>query len=237
MPDGENAFRVQHNGLTRIRVNANGGIALGGNSTIIGAGNTYVAGKLGVGDNTPNARLDIDSDSGENPMVVRADGIAALVVEDDASVSVVNTLSVNTDANSHNFAVGVIGTAAKPGGGGWSVFSDKRLKKNITPIIGSLETISALRPVSFEYTEKDHFSYVEGFQMGFIAQEVQQVLPQWIGENSDGYLYIDHAGYEALVVDAIQELRAEKDQQINDLKEENEILRARLDRLEKMMDR
>jgi hypothetical protein len=100
---------------------------------------------------------------------------------------------------------------------------------------GSLDTLDALRPVTFNYTDKDHFSYVEGTIPGFIAQEVQQVMPQWVGQGEDGYLYLNPVGYEAMVVDAIQELRAEKDKQIQALQSENEMLRARLDRLEAMI--
>jgi len=49
----------------------------------------------------------------------------------------------------------------------------------------------------------------------------------------DGYL--NQTGYEALIVDAIQELRAEKNTQIKQLQTENKKLQARLDRLEKMI--
>jgi len=59
---------------------------------------------------------------------------------------------------------------------------------------GSLDVISALRPVNFEYTVKDHFSYTPGVQRGFIAQEVQKVIPQWVNTADDGYFYLDQVG-------------------------------------------
>ncbi|MFG0245420.1 MAG: tail fiber domain-containing protein [Phycisphaerales bacterium JB052] len=221
VPDGVSAFRVQHDGLTRIRVNANGGVSLGGNSTIVGAGDTYVAGKLGVGENQPTARLTVESDSGEWPLSVRADGDLAMIVEENGNVEILTSLSIGTNSLVHSFDLAVDGLAAKPGGGGWSVFSDQRLKKNITPMAGSLDIIESLRPVNFEYTNKDHFSYVEGVQSGFIAQEVQQVMPQWVRENTDGYLYLDQVGFEAIVVDAIQELQEQNSKQIQALQAEN----------------
>ena len=186
-PAGEDAFRVQTDGLTRIRVNANGGVSLGGNSTIIGAGDVYIAGNLGIGTNAPT------------------------------------------------FDLSVSGTAAKSGGGSWAVFSDQRLKKNITSMTGSLDTITALRPVNFEYKSEDHFSYLPGVQRGFIAQEVQKVIPQWVNTADDGFFYLDQIGYEALIVDAIQELRAEKNMEIEQLQRENTELKARLDRIEHML--
>ena len=294
VPDGESAFRVQHNGLTRIRVNANGGVSLGGNSTIVPAGDTYVVNNLGVGENEPTAKLHVRSEQGRAPLeiltgssrnmyitenggitlgglgeatpndvyvfnnlgigdaspnarlhvrsslsenairVEKYDGSYAVIVANQGTVTIENQVSIGTES-AHSFDLAVNGTAAKPGGGGWSLFSDRRLKKNITPMFGSLDTISALRPVNFEYADKDHFSYVEGIQRGFIAQEVQQVLPQWVGENSDGYLYLDQVGFEALVVDAIQELREENTKQIQSLQAENDELRNELEQLKKMV--
>ena len=204
-PAGENAFRVQADGQTRIRVNANGGVSLGGNSTIVEAGNTVMFGSLGIGDSTPEEKLDVVG---------------------NAVIS--GRLTVGSTTPQTSFDLAVAGSAAKTGGGSWAVFSDQRLKKNITSMTGSLDTISALRPVNFEYTAKDHFSYTLGVQSGFIAQEVAKVIPQWVNTADDGFFYLDQVGYEALIVDAIQELRAEKDAEIKQL-------RDRLDRLERMM--
>jgi hypothetical protein len=292
-PAGQSAFRVQHDGLTRIRVNANGGVSLGGNSTIVPAGDTYVVNNLGIGeneptaklhvnaesgrvpleiltngtrrmhmtssggitlggtgsstagdvyivndlgigDNSPSAKLDINGDPGRFSLVVASDGTDALLVNSTATVFIPEQLSVST-ASGHNFDMAVGGSAAKTGGGSWAVFSDQRLKKNITPMLGSLDTIAALRPVNFEYTDKDHFSYVEGVQHGFIAQEVQQVIPQWVGENSDGYLYLDQVGFEALVVDAIQELREENHEQIQKLQAENDRQQREIEAMRTML--
>lgn len=224
-PAGQYAFRVQHDGTTRIRVNANGGISLGGNSTIVGAGDTYVVNNLGIGDSTPEAELDVLG---------------------DAVIS--GTLTVGSTTPQTSYKLAVSGTAAKTGGGSWAVFSDERLKKNIVPMAGSLDTISALRPVNFEYDREGHFSYTPGVQSGFIAQEVQRVIPRWVDTADDGYLYLDQTGFEAIVVNAFQELCAEKDAENRELRnqmtslvarKDREIqdLTARLERLEKRMDR
>lgn len=134
---------------------------------------------------------------------------------------------------SSTFSLNVYGNAGKAGGGLWSVFSDARLKENITPLQGSLDTLSALRPVTFNYKDPNHFSYTPGTIPGLIAQEVQQVLPQWVEQADDGYLYLNPVGYEALVIDALQELRAEKDDQIQQLQTQNQQLQSRLEKLER----
>lgn len=96
-----------------------------------------------------------------------------------------------------------------------------------------LVSLDTLRPGTFNYNKKDHFSYIDGIIPGFIAQEVQRVIPEWVEQGSDGYLYLNPIGYEAMVVDAIQELRAEKDAQISSLQAENDELRARLESIER----
>ncbi len=155
-----------------------------------------------------------------------------LFVNNDITVSSVATIG---GVKAFTFSLNVYGDAGKTGGGLWSVFSDARLKENIHTMGGSLDTLDALRPVTFNYKDKDHFSYIEGTVPGFIAQEVQRVIPEWVEQDNDGYLYLNPVGYEAMVVDAIQELRDEKDAQIDALQRENDELRARLERIERAL--
>ena len=122
--------------------------------------------------------------------------------------------------------------AFKPGGGPWSVLSDVRQKKNIAPLHGSLDTLLSLRPVHYEYTDADNPLYVQGVQTGFVAQEVQRIIPEWVDSAPDGTLMLTPRGFEAMVVDAMQELQQQHDDQINTLRQENQELRAHLERLE-----
>lgn len=122
--------------------------------------------------------------------------------------------------------------AFKSGGGSWAALSDARLKKNVADLHGSLDRLLRLRSVSFEY--KDPAQGVgPGPQIGFIAQEVREVLPQWVTEGPDGMLAVSVTGFESLTVDALRELRAEKDRQLAALKTENSVLKDRLERLER----
>lgn len=123
------------------------------------------------------------------------------------------------------------GNAFKPGGGPWAALSDARQKKNIAPLHGSLNTLLSLRPVTYEYNDPANPMYLPGTQTGFIAQQVQPILPAWVDQADDGTLMLTPRGFEAMAVDAMQE----QQQQINALQAENDELRARLDRLESMM--
>jgi hypothetical protein len=59
--------------------------------------------------------------------------------------------------------------------------SDVREKTNITPISGSLEKVIALRPVEFDW-----ISNGEHCSAGFVAQDVEQVFPEFVVENMSG---------------------------------------------------
>lgn len=152
--------------------------------------------------------------------------------------------------NGHNFSVGnaqltgnvllagdlqVNNNAFKPGGGPWGVLSDSRAKHHIAPLTGSLETLRALRPVRFEYNNPEHPLYAAGTQHGFIAQEVRQVRPDWITTDETGALLLTPRGFEALVVNAVQELESSHQRQLEQIREENDGLRDRLDRLEALL--
>jgi len=87
-------------------------------------------------------------------------------------------------------------------------FSDARLKENIVDLPLQLSNITALRPVEFDY--KDGC----GHQIGFIAQEMQQVYPDAIGVGENEMLTITGwSKTEARLVKAIQELKAIVDAQ------------------------
>ena len=151
------------------------------------------------------------------------------------TINGLQTLGIGGGGGSGGFTLGVNGSAAKIGGGSWSTLSDERLKKNVNPIHQPLDALMQLRGVTFEYIDPSQPLQAEGVQIGMIAQEVERVFPAWVTTMDDGYKSIAFSGFEAMTVEALRQLRAEKDQQIDDLKRENNELRARLDALEQMM--
>jgi hypothetical protein len=97
--------------------------------------------------------------------------------------------------------------------GVWAVCSDRRLKTDIKPIQGALETVEKLRGVSFRWKDsKKDAEY--GRVRGFIAQDVETVIPEWVNTDRDGYKSLEPIGIEALVVEAVKE----QQKAINDLR-------------------
>ena len=81
--------------------------------------------------------------------------------------------------------------------------SDKRLKKNVKTVTGALATVDALRGVSFEWKEGSAKA------IGMIAQEVQEVLPDVVTTDDNGYMGIKYTNVIGVLVEAIKELKAE----------------------------
>jgi hypothetical protein len=87
-------------------------------------------------------------------------------------------------------------------------FSDVRLKENIADLSSQLANIMALRPVEFDWKNGD------GHGIGFIAQEVNEIYPDVVGESADGMLTLtDMNKNDARLIKAIQELKALVDTQ------------------------
>jgi hypothetical protein len=81
--------------------------------------------------------------------------------------------------------------------------SDIRLKDNIEDLPPQLEKILALRPVEFDYIESEG----GGHQIGFIAQEMQQIYPDVVNERGedDMLMITGWSKTEARLVKALQE--------------------------------
>jgi len=98
----------------------------------------------------------------------------------------------------------------KPTAGGWSAPSDARLKHAIAPLDGALDRLLALRGVRFEYNaDAPKGYYTPGPQVGFIAQEVERVFPDWVSTDADGWKLVGSRGFEALAVEAVRQLHDE----------------------------
>jgi hypothetical protein len=103
----------------------------------------------------------------------------------------------------------------------WSTTSDRRLKKNIVDNNTGLDLISQIQVRNFEYrlpeevdaelTPQDAVD-VSGLQLGVIAQELAQVLPDCVKQESTGVFRVDTDNLTWYLINAVKELKAEIDQ-------------------------
>ena len=103
--------------------------------------------------------------------------------------------------------------------------SDIRLKDKVETLAHALDTVKALRGTSFLKNGK--------LDIGFIAQEVNNVVPCLVYPTEDGYLSVAYANITALLVEAVKELSARVEQlESKELVEAVKELSARVEQLE-----
>lgn len=141
--------------------------------------------------------------------LVRTGGQPLMTVRNDGRVefgpSSFSNVGMNIDLP-YDFGLNISqGDAGKPGGGSWANTSDERLKKNIHDLEGALDILLALRGVTYEYKDPEAIGELSGIRTGFIAQEAEKVIPDWVWEAEDGYKRMTIRGFEAMAVEAFRE--------------------------------
>jgi len=137
-------------------------------------------------------------------------GSAELVIQNGngfvgiATTAPTDTLSVN-------------GTASKPGGGSWAVFSDERLKTIKGNFNSGLSAVMKLQPLRYEYKRDNVLGLKsDGEHIGFGAQAVQEIIPEAVTSTANGYLQVNNDPILWTMLNAIKE----QQQEITNLKTE-----------------
>jgi hypothetical protein len=89
--------------------------------------------------------------------------------------------------------------------------SDLRLKKNVQPLKGALDELARLQPVTFEWKDPNGVDRTSATQMGFIAQEVEKVKPEWVGVDDLGFKTINMSRLPVMLVESVRTLKAENE--------------------------
>ncbi len=130
--------------------------------------------------------------------------------------------NVGIGTSSPSYKLHVNGTAYATGAAG--ALSDLRHKKSVHPIPdGALNIIDSLRPVTYEWKNPVD-SGMEGEQIGFIAQEVERILPGVVmtQDDEDKTKALKYNEFIPLLVKAVKELKTENDAKIKQLRAEND---------------
>ena len=141
----------------------------------------------------------------ESLFIRRSSSGNVLIADNGGSVGIATaaptaTLSVN-------------GTANKPGGGSWDVFSDERLKNIKGRFNSGLKAVMQLQPLRYEYKPDNALGLKsEGDHIGFGAQAVEKVVPEAVTRNSNGYLQINNDPILWTMLNAIKEQQKEIEQ-------------------------
>ena len=104
--------------------------------------------------------------------------------------------------------------------GAWTNASDARLKKNIVDIKYGLADVLKVQPRSYQMNS------VDGDFVGFIAQELQTVIPEVVTGDPEKQLGVDYGSLVAVAFKAIQELKAINDTQAETINAQSAALAA-----------
>lgn len=138
---------------------------------------------------------------------MRADGVLGI-----SNMIIKNNGNVGIGTSIPDQLLSVNGDASKVGGGAWLTFSDERLKNIGKNYTYGLSEISKLNPVYYKYKEDNPVNLpTSGEYAGLVAQEVQNVIPEAVEENSKGYLMLNGDWINMAMLNSIKELKAEND--------------------------
>jgi hypothetical protein len=185
---------------------------------------TYIYWGTGSGASaTERARIDTSG----NLLVGTTSGTQRLVVSKNDSGAYVGYFENTTGSNANGVLIstpnragsnGLYGlTVANSGGNAFAIYtdgtygtiSDINRKKNVeTARNGYLTDLCALRVVKYNWKEQEDS---EPKNIGFIAQEVEQVFPSMVQTDSNGQKMLTQPILIPMLVKAIQELKAEFD--------------------------
>lgn len=132
-------------------------------------------------------------------------------------------VGINTNSPG-SFALCVNGSAG--GTSGWGTCSDARYKTRVETIPDALYAVLRLRGVTFDWrrSEFPEKRFSERRQVGLIAQEVEQVLPELVTTGGDGFKSVSYAEVAPVLVEAVKQ----QQQQIEELRAELARVREQL---------
>ncbi len=210
-------------------------------------------GNVGIGTTEPLAKLDIQASANNSNGGIRLRGFTHstdvsywsegqfAMMFNGAYPNVISSNGVSyfnggnvgigtTDPGSYKLYVN--GSAG--GTTGWTNTSDARLKKDVQAIDDGLSKIMQLRPITFNWKQDEYpdKNFDDRNHIGFIAQEVEEVVPQVV-TTADDEMQTKSIAYSDLVpvlTKAIQEQQAE----IEALKAQNAMLTGKVTELDQL---
>jgi hypothetical protein len=193
---GDMIFQNTNSITERMRIDSSGNLLVGTTSSITG-------GRSAFWSSTAAAAAEFRVNAGSS------DATQAVTIIKNSTTNSTAQVLMNFTINNGNTGAGQIncnGASAAAFG----TFSDVRLKENIVDLPPQLDNILSIRPVEFDYIESEG----GGHQIGFIAQEFEEVYADSVGERADGMKTLTGwSKTEARLVKAIQELNAKVEAQ------------------------
>lgn len=204
-----------------------------------GTGTTISSGNIGIGNNDPYYKLDVAGDmqlrkaSGNVKLYIDAaanSGNSAIEFQEgnafrgsvgynmdddylffyeDGNVVVKNgNLGVGTTSPAYRLQVGSSGDGSTARANAWNTFSDRTLKKDLSIIDQPLNKVNQISGYYYYWKEGED----ESRQVGIVAQEVEEILPEIVSTDPEGIKSVDYAKLTPLLIEAIKAQQKEIDE-------------------------
>ena len=195
---------------TTIKTRLNAETVVSGSSQINVSSTT---GDITLGTRTSGNYVQTIAGNSTNGLTAAGSGL------ESADVTLTLAQSIKTDANPQFNSLGIGTTASTTAGeiratGDITAFysSDIRLKENIQPIENALEKVNKISGNTYDWKEGyDEIHSHNGNDVGVIAQEIEQILPQIVTNRDNGYKAVQYEKIIPLLIEAIKELSAKVD--------------------------
>ena len=119
-----------------------------------------------------------------------------------------------TDHTHTSFANSITVTGSVSASSGFYQSSDERLKTFHDPIEVNLDKLKTLRKNYFNFNDSDKL------EIGVSAQEVQEIYPELVTSDDNGYLSVAYDKLSVIALKAIDELDNKYQKEINDLNDQ-----------------
>ena len=183
-------------------------------------------GRVGVGTADPDFKLDVAGNAGFNEYL-RHNGdtdthirFQANQVDISAGGNVYSYDGAAFNLTGHLSASGNISGSQIEASGDIIAFgsSDRNLKDNIQPIENPLEKMDKIGGYTFVWNDKQNV--YKGKDIGVVAQEIQEIMPEIVATRANGYLGVKYEKIVPLLIESIKELK----QEIDEIKEKCDCL-------------
>jgi len=170
----------------------------------------YFAGNVGIGTTTPVAKLDIAGTLGSqqalfNVSSTTATNVVSSLLSVGASGAFNLSSNLGTGVGGNYLCIDTSTYEVLRGNGSVCTTSSERFKENINSLDYGLNEVLSLRPVTFNYKAETNMG--NGLQLGFIAEEVRNIIPEVVTLDKTGQPFgLNYPVLTAVLTKAIQEL-------------------------------
>jgi hypothetical protein len=201
--NGSGDFVVEDSDTPRLTVQSAGNVGIGTTPTA----RLHVAGTVKI-----DAANTLEFGAGVSGKEASAGKIGYQTFSADA-LDIVGAGTTNSNRRIRFYAEGgAIFNGSVTGVGAYNS-SDQRLKQDIRPLTNALALVQRLHGRRYQWNalgvQRGGQAHAE--QVGVLAQELEQVLPELVNTGPDGYKAVNYAQLTPVLIEAIKELKAEND--------------------------